>query len=164
METTSTHKPADDRIETVSREIAQRFASRPGALLMVLQAIQEHFGYIPAASVPVVGQWLQRSRAEIQGVISFYPHLRQHPAGRHVVQVCRAEACQAMQGEALARHASQRLGMTFETTRTDGMVSLESVYCLGLCAQAPALMLDGQPHARMSPVRLDTLLDDLDMP
>lgn len=157
------HTLSEDTVQDITEKIAQDFVGQAGSLLPALQAVQGQFGYIPAVSVPVVGKLLQRSRAEIHGVISFYPHLRSQPPGRHVVQVCRAEACQAMQGEVLAQHASQHLSTAFETTRTDGAVTLESVYCLGLCAQAPAIMLDGHPHARMTPQRFDTLLENLDL-
>jgi len=149
---------SDDAMLQVTRQVLTRFEGQQGTLLPILHAIQQVLGYIPAISVPVLAQALQRSRAEIQGVISFYPHFRQTPAGRHVLGICRAEACQAMGGEALAESARQQLGCDFHSTRSDGGVTLEPVYCLGLCAQSPALMLDGQPHARMNPEKLDALL------
>ena len=149
---------SEDAILQVTRQVLERHAGRPGTLLPILHDIQHAVGYIPAESVPVVAQALQLSRAEVQGVISFYPHFRQTPAGRHVLEICRAEACQAMGAERLADHASRKLGCEFHATCTDGSVSLEPVYCLGLCAQSPAIMLNGKPHARMTPERLDTLL------
>lgn len=149
---------SDDAIQQVTQQALARFDGQKGTLLPILHAIQHAIGYIPAASVPLIAEALQRSRAEIQGVISFYPHFRQTPAGKHVLEICRAEACQSMGGEHLAEQARQKLGCDFHATRSDGAVSLEPVYCLGLCAQSPAIMLDGQPHARMTPEKLDALL------
>jgi len=149
---------SDDAILQVTRQVLARFDGQLGALLPILHAIQHVIGYIPPVAVPVLAENLQRSRAEIQGVISFYPHFRQTPAGRHMLEICRAEACQAVGGEALAEQARQALGCEFHSTRSDGAITLAPVYCLGLCAQSPALMLDGQPHARMDEDKLHALL------
>lgn len=149
---------SEDAILQVTRQVLERHEGRLGTLLPILHDVQHAVGYIPAVSVPVIAQALQRSRAEVQGVISFYPHFRETPAGRHVLEICRAEACQSMGAEELAEQASRKLGCDFHSTRSDGAISLEPVYCLGLCAQSPAIMLDGKPHARMTPERLDALL------
>jgi len=101
---------SDDAMLQVTRQVLARFDGQLGTLLPILHAIQQVIGHIPALAVPVIAEALQRSRAEIQGVISFYPHFRQTPAGRHVLEICRAEACQAMGGEALAERARQQLG------------------------------------------------------
>jgi len=135
---------------------------QPGALLPVLQAIQEQFGYIPPAVVPEVAQALNLSRAEVHGVISFYHDLRTTPPGRHVVQVCMAEACQAMGGAALHAHVSARLGVESGETRADGAVTLLPVYCLGNCACAPSVMVDGQLYGRVGPERFDRLFTAAD--
>ncbi len=93
----------------------------------------------------------------MHGVITYYHHFRRQPPGRTVVQVCRAEACQACGAEALLAHAEQVLGCTRQTTRADGAVTLEPVYCLGLCAQSPAARVDDRPVARLTPQRLQSL-------
>jgi formate dehydrogenase subunit gamma len=139
--------------------IVSRLRDRPGALLPILHEIQHELGCIPPQAVPTVAAALNLSRAEVHGVVTFYPHFRNTPGGRHTLEVCRAESCQAMGGEALASHASARLGCDFHAVSADGGFSLEPVYCLGLCAQSPAVMLDGKPHARMTQDRLDRLLD-----
>jgi len=139
--------------------IAARRKDEPGALLPILHDIQDELGCIPPETVPHVAAALNLSRAEVHGVITFYPHFRSAPAGRHTLEVCRAESCQALGAEGLAEHARRRLGCDFHATSGDGAFSLEPVYCLGLCAQSPAVMLDGQPHARITPERLDRLLD-----
>ncbi len=131
---------------------------RPGALLVVLHAIQDSIGFIPASAVPVVAAELNLSRAEVHGVISFYHYFRDRPSGATVVQICRAESCQAMEGERLAQHVVKRLGVEFGTTSADGRTSLEAVYCLGLCSMSPAAMIDGKVHGRLSPERFDELL------
>ena len=135
-----------------------RFSNRPGPLLLVLHAIQDEVGYIPADSVPLIAAGLNLSRAEVHGVVTFYHYFRQSLPGKHVVQLCRAEACQAMQADKLEAHVKQRLGIDFHQTTADGKFSLEPVYCLGNCACSPALMIDGTLHGRVSPERFDQLL------
>lgn len=142
----------------VVRRTAQASKHQAGALLPMLHSIQDELGFIPGAAVPLIADELNLSRAEIHGVISYYHHFRTRPPARHMVQICRAEACQAMGADALAAHAEQRLACAFHEASTDGAVSLEPVYCLGLCAQSPALMIDGEPHARVTPEKFDQLL------
>ncbi len=138
--------------------IIARFRKQPGPLLLVLHAIQDEFGYIPEDAVPVVAEGLNLSRAEVHGVVTFYHYFRHTPPGQHVVQVCRAEACQSMHGEKLEAHAKQRLGIDFHQTTADGRFSLEPVYCLGNCACSPAVMIDGELYGRVSNQRFDELL------
>ena len=142
----------------VAARAAARLRDQPGALLPILHAVQDELGCIPADAVPAIAEALNLSRAEVHGVITFYPHFRAEPAGRHVLAVCRAESCQAMGGDGLADHARRALGCDFHGTTADGAFTLEPVYCLGLCAQSPAVMLDGQPHARVTPDKLGRLL------
>ncbi|WP_257388714.1 formate dehydrogenase subunit gamma [Tahibacter caeni] len=134
----------------------------PGALLPLLHAVQDSLGYVPAAALPLIAQALNLSRAEVHGVVSFYPHFRAAPPGRHVLQLCRAESCQALGAAALETRARQRLGIDYHATSADGAVTLEPVYCLGNCALSPALMLDGELHGRLTPQGLDALLDALE--
>jgi formate dehydrogenase subunit gamma len=140
------------------RRVLARLRSQPGPLLEVLHGIQDELGYIPPAAVPLIAEELNLSRAEVHGVITFYHHFRSKPAGRHTLQVCRAESCQAVGGEALAAHARQRLGVQFHETTRDGSFSLEPVYCLGNCACSPAVMVDGDVYGRVTPDRLDEIL------
>lgn len=133
-------------------------AAREGAMLPILHAIQAAFGHIPADAVPLVAQALNLSRAEVHGVVSFYHDFRRHPPGRHVLQLCRAEACQSMGADALATRARERLGIDWGETSRDGAITLEPVFCLGLCACAPSAMLDGRPVARLNAARLDALV------
>ncbi|WP_042884287.1 formate dehydrogenase subunit gamma [Cupriavidus necator] len=133
----------------------------PGALLPILHEIQDTQGYIPDDAVPVIARALNLSRAEVHGVITFYHHFRQQPAGRHVVQVCRAEACQAVGAEALAEHAKRALGCGFHETSADGQVTLEPVYCLGQCACGPAMMVGEQLHGYVDAKRFDALIRSL---
>jgi len=139
-------------------QILNEHAQRPGPLLLVLHAVQEKFGFIPAELVPEIADRLNLSRAEVHGVISFYHYFRHSSPGKHVVQICRAEACQSMGAEHLARHAQQRLGIEFHETTSDGLFSLEPVYCLGNCACSPAVMIDGALFGRVSPERFDALI------
>jgi len=131
-----------------------------GALLPILHALQEEFGYIDDAAVPLIADALNISRAEVHGVISFYHDFRKAPSGRHVLRVCRAEACQSMGCEALVRHLENRLGIQLGETTADRSLTVEQVFCLGNCALSPAVMLDGEPYGRVSPEVADFLVDD----
>jgi formate dehydrogenase subunit gamma len=133
-----------------------------GALLPILHALQEEFGYIDEAAEPLIAAALNRSRAEIHGVVTFYHDFRRAPAGRHVLKLCRAEACQAAGGYALAARAEARLGVALGETAADGRVTLEPVYCLGLCAVAPSAMVDGRVVGRLDAQRLDALLAEIE--
>ncbi|MES2415231.1 MAG: formate dehydrogenase subunit gamma [Pseudomonadota bacterium] len=131
----------------------------PGALLPILHGIQDLIGYIPAEAVDSIARELNLSRAEVHGVITYYHHFRSEPAGKHVVQICRAEACQSMGGEALWNHACLKLAATNgHGTSADGTVTLEPVYCLGLCASSPAMAINDRVHARVNAQRFDSLL------
>jgi len=146
--------------ERASEIIAAHGAPEGGAL-PVLQALQAEFGFIPPEAVLAVAQALNLTRAEVHGVLTFYHDLRTEPPGRHILKLCRAEACQSMGAEALARHTLGRAAVEWGGTTPDGALTVEPVFCLGLCACAPSAMLDGQPVARLNPARLDALLDAL---
>ena len=148
----------DGAFEETAREIVGRFAALEGPLLPILHAVQDEFGYLPPACVPVIAKGLNLSRAEVQGVISFYPLFRTEPPGRRTIAICRAEACQAMGGAALEAHAQAALGIGFGETSADGEVTLEPVYCLGNCACAPSITVDGALHARVDAARFDELI------
>ncbi len=141
-------------------EILASHAGQPGALLPILHAIQDTLGYVPPAQVGRIAQALNLSRADVHGVISFYHYFRSTPPGRHVVQVCRSEACQAVQCRRTEAHARQRLGVEFGGTTPDGTFTLEAVYCLGNCAAGPSVMIDEQLYGRVTPERFDELVDD----
>lgn len=134
---------------------------RADRLLPVLHEIQHRIGHVPDEAVPPLARRFNLSRAEVHGVISFYRHFRRQPGGSHRVELCQAEACQSMGANALREHAEERVGCRLGQTSADGLVTLEATYCLGQCAAAPALMLDHQPLARMTPERFDELLASL---
>ena len=135
-------------------------AGRPGPLLPVLHEVQNQLGWIPSAAVARIAEGLNLSRADVHGVVSFYHHFRTHPVGRHTVQLCRAEACQAWHCQATEAHAQQRLGVSYGGTSADGAFTLEAAYCLGNCAAGPSMMVDGKLYGRVTPERLDAVLDD----
>ncbi len=144
--------------EARSAEIIAEHAGLEGATLVILQALQEAFGHVPEPAIPMVAAALNLSRAEVFGVFTFYHDFRGEPAGTHVLKLCRAEACQAAGGEALAARAEARLGIASGSTTADRRVTLEPVYCLGLCATAPSAMLDGRLVGRLDQSRLDALI------
>jgi formate dehydrogenase subunit gamma len=135
---------------------------REGPLLPILHALQEEFGYIDQAAEPLIAEALNISRAEVHGVFTFYHDFRKKPAGRHVIKLCRAEACQAAGGDELAAHAESRLGVALGNTTADGRVTLEPVYCLGLCSVSPSAMIDGKVVARLDAKKLDGLMAEID--
>lgn len=153
-----TPSAGDKDLAMRTRAIVDNHAARQGPLLPILHDIQAQFGHVPAEALRVVADALNLSRAEVHGVATFYHDFREVPAGRHVVRICRAEACQAAGGDAVAGHAASRLKIGFGETTADGAVTLEAVYCLGLCACAPAAMVDGQPAGRLDEAGLDSLL------
>lgn len=136
--------------EAKARNIIGRYNGREGPLLPILHDLQATFGCIPPSAVRLVAEALNLTRAEVHGVVSFYHDFREQPAGRHVLKLCRAEACQSMDGEDLARQVLDRFGVEWGGTTPDGRVTVEATYCLGLCACAPSAMLDGEPMARLT--------------
>ena len=145
-----------DRALTRIRELERL----PGALLPILHALQDEFGYVDKAAVPLIAETLNISQAEVQGVISFYHDFRHAPAGRHVLKMCRAESCQSMGCESMIRHVENRLGVKLGETTTDRSFTVEPVYCLGNCALSPAVMLDGKLYGRVSAEVADFLIDN----
>jgi formate dehydrogenase subunit gamma len=143
---------------TRGEEIIAAHSHLEGATLVILHALQEAFGYVPEPAIPMIASALNLSRAEVHGVFTFYHDFRHKPAGRHVLKLCRAEACQAAGGEALAARAETKLGIALGNTTPDDRVTLEPIYCLGLCATAPSAMLDGRVVGRLNEARIDALV------
>lgn len=145
-------------VEATARAIAADYGNAPNQLIEILHKVQEALGCVPEASVPLLADTLNLSRAEVHGVVTFYHDFRREPPGRHVLKMCRAEACQAVGSEALVARAEDRLGVACGNTSADGRVTLEPVYCLGLCATGPSAMLDGKVVGRLTASKLDALL------
>lgn len=155
----STAQPPTTDATAIVRGIVEEHARLDGALLPILHRVQQVLGFVPREALPIIAQALNLSRAEVQGVLGYYMHLRQQPAGRRVVQVCAAESCQTMGGEVLLSHARAALGCSeAQPTSGDGARTVLPVYCLGLCALSPAAAIDGRLHARLTPARFDALL------
>ena len=140
---------AGNDVGTKTLAIVGALKGLEGPLLPILHEIQAEFGYVPQESLPIIAQELNLSRAEVHGVVTFYHDYRDHPAGRHVLKLCRAEACQSTGGDEIAARVKALLGIDFHQTTLDGAVTLEPVYCLGLCSCAPSAMLDGEVHGRL---------------
>lgn len=148
--------PSEDEL----RAIIFQHLPLEGPLLPILHALQHEYGHIPAAAAPLICDALNISRAELHGVISFYHDFRDAPAGRHVVKICRAEACQAVGGNLLAQSVLDKLGIDWHGTTPNGAVTVEPVYCLGLCACGPAAMVDDKVVGRVDRARIDQLLQE----
>ncbi|HXQ27361.1 MAG TPA: formate dehydrogenase subunit gamma [Candidatus Acidoferrales bacterium] len=144
-----------DRALSLIRELEHL----PGALLPILHALQDEFGYVDKAAIPLIAEALNLSHAEVHGVISFYHDFRHHPSGNHVLKMCRAEACQSMGCDKTIRHVENRLGVHLGETTEDGSFTVDAVYCLGNCALSPAVMLDGKLYGRVSPEVAEFLID-----
>lgn len=160
MQPAGTQRSIDDVAGRTGAVLAA-CAGMEGSLLPILHGVQAEFGFVPQECLPFIAEALNISRAEVHGVVSFYHDYRSQPAGRHVLKVCRAEACQSMGADALAARLQQLLGIGFHETTSDGAVTLEPVYCLGLCACAPAAMLDGDVIGRLDAERLDEIVAEV---
>jgi len=143
----------------VASELIERFDARPEMLLQILHAFAERFTHICEESILKLAAELNLSRAEVHGVVSFYHDFRREPAGKRVVRICQAEACQSMGSRELTAHAEKTLGIGLNATTADGETTLEPVYCLGNCACSPAMMVDGRVYGRVNNERFDTILD-----
>lgn len=155
---------AEIETESLRDRIAKILADHAaveGRLLPVLHAVQAEFGHVPAEALPLIAEGLNISRAEAHGVMSFYHDFRTAPAGRHVLKICRAEACKSMGGDALADQARARLGVDWHETTRDGAVTLEPVFCLGLCACGPAALVDGKVVGAVDAARLERILAEV---
>src|SRR3979409_1628106 len=152
---TQVYEPWD---EARGAEIIAEHDKLEGATRGILHALQEALGYWPEPAIPMIASALNLSRAEVHGVFTFYHDFRHQPAGRHVLKLCRAEACQAAGGDALAARADASLGIALGNTTADMRVTLEPIYCLGLCATAPSAMQDGRVVGRLNEARLDALV------
>lgn len=148
----------DPSMLTVVRKAIADHRDRIGPLLPILHAVQDALGYIPKDALPVIADGLNLSRAEVHGVVSFYHYFRQTKPGRCTVHICRAEACQALGAVALEAHAKRRLGIDLRETSADQRVSLDAVYCFGNCALGPSVTVNGELYGRVTPERLDELL------
>ncbi|MCZ4353833.1 formate dehydrogenase subunit gamma [Roseovarius aestuarii] len=155
---TPTYTPDASDHDADIKRIIDAHLQLEGPLLPMLHAVQAEFGLIPEAAQRLIADALNITRAELHGVISFYHDFREKPAGRHVLKICRAEACQSVGGAALADHVLEKLGLNWHGTTANGAVTVEPVYCLGLCACAPAAMVDGRVVGRVDATRMDALL------
>jgi formate dehydrogenase subunit gamma len=138
-------------------EIVSTHAGRDGAALPILHALQDEFGFVSDEAIPIIASALNLSRAEVHGIVTFYHDFRSKPAGRHILKLCRAEACQSMGGLDLSEELLRREGLQWGETTPDGALTIEAVYCLGLCACAPAALYDGEPIARLNHAALESL-------
>ena len=130
-------------------------------MLPILHDVQAAFGHVPQAALPVIAAALSLSKAELHGVMSFYHDFREQPAGRHVVKLCRAESCQSVGADRVAAHAQARLGVDWHGTTADGAVTLEPVFCLGLCACGPAAMVGDRLVGMLTPKKVEKLIDEV---
>jgi formate dehydrogenase subunit gamma len=150
-----------EELAAVQAVLAQH-AGELGSLLPILHDVQDTLACVPGHVVAEIASALNLSRAEVHGVITYYHHFRSEPAARHVIQICRAEACQSMGAEALLAHARLHLGCNAHGKSRDGNVTLEPAYCLGLCASSPAVMVNDELHARVTPREFDALVAELE--
>lgn len=152
-----TLQPASTDIAARAASVVAERRNLEGPLLPILHELQAEFGHVPQEALPVIAEALNLSNAEVHGVVSFYHDFRKEPAGRHVIKLCRAEACQSMGGDAIAARLQALLGIGFHETAKDGSVTLDPVYCLGLCACAPAALVDGEPVGRLDDEALEAI-------
>jgi formate dehydrogenase subunit gamma len=142
----------------VAERVIREKSTLPGATMPILHALQQTFGYVDKAAIPIIADILNVSQADIVGVVSFYHDFRETPAGRHTLRLCRAEACQSLGADDLVASVSESLGIEDGQTTPDGNVTLQEVFCLGNCALSPAMMLDGKVYGRVTTERIEKLL------
>jgi formate dehydrogenase subunit gamma len=147
--------------EDRARDVIAAVAVEEGRALPILHALQEVFGCVPLEAEPVVAAALNITRAEVHGIVTFYHEFRRTPPGRHVLRLCRAEACQAVGGDAVGARLRSALAIDWHETSGDGAITLEPVFCLGLCATGPAGLLDGEPVGRLTAARVERMLETL---
>jgi formate dehydrogenase subunit gamma len=141
--------------------IVQALKDKPGALLPILHAVQEEFGYISPEAVAIVAREMNLTRAEVHGVVTFYHDFRSEAPGRHILKICQAESCQAVGSKGLTAHAEKRLGVKLHHTTSDRDFTLEPVYCLGNCACSPSMMVDGEVFGRVTPERFEEIVEEV---
>ena len=147
----------DENLVSIDKHI-ETHVNVPGALMPLLHAIQDDVGYVPESAYPRIAKALNLSVAEVHGVVSFYHHFRTQAPGKHILQLCRAESCQAMGSEALERYVKKTLGVDYHQTTSDGAITLEPIYCLGNCACSPAVLIDDQVCGRVDIDRMNEII------
>ena len=143
-----TAKTADPAIA-----VCDDHGNRPDALIEILHDLQHKIGHVPEASLPVIAKALNISRAEVHGVVTFYHDFHTKPRAKHVIKICRAEACQSM--------GSRELVALAEKLSKGRKVTIEATYCLGLCASSPAILVNEKPVARVDAKRFKAVLAEL---
>lgn len=156
---TQTH-PGEGDLALLVRDVVAHHAGERGPLLVVLHTLQERLGYVPTDAVPLLARELNLSRADVHGVVTFYHDFRSEPAGRHTVELCRAEACQSVGAEALVAELEQELGCKTGSTTAGGAITLQQVFCLGNCALGPSGRIDGRVHGRLTRDAIAELLKE----
>lgn len=141
--------------------ICAKHGNRPDALLEILHDLQHQIGHVPEASLPAIAKALNLSRAEVYGVATFYHDFHLKPQGKHTIKICRAEACQSMGARQLQAMAEKFLNVRLGGTTADKRITLEATYCLGLCASAPAVMVNEKPVARVTSAKFEKIVGEL---
>ena len=155
------NRPPPSPAQIAALAICARYGNKPDELLEILHDVQHQLGYVPEETLPVIARALNRSRAEVYGVVTFYHDFKRHPIGKHVVKICRAESCQAVGTDELCRHAEQSLNTRLGGTTGDGSITIEQVFCLGNCALSPAVMVDEKLYGMVDPKRFDEIVAGL---
>lgn len=145
----------------VADRICLHYGNKPDALLEILHDVQNELGHVPESALPAIANALNISRAEVYGVATFYHDFHLKPKGKHVLKLCRAEACQSMGGRALQTAVEKFLNLKMGETSADGLISLEATYCLGLCASAPSMMVNDRPVARVDSKKAKSIIEEL---
>ena len=138
----------------------QEYQDKPGALLPLMHAIQDALGFVPEESYKPISKAYNLSVAEIHGFVTFYHHFRTHLPGKNILQICRAESCQAMGSEKLENYCQEKLGIDYHQTTKDNSITLEPVYCLGNCACSPAMMMNEEVIGRVTPEKIDQIIKE----
>jgi NADH-quinone oxidoreductase subunit E len=140
------------------KDILKRHPANRGSLIPVLQDIQEDFGYLSEEALEELARLMDISANEIYGVATFYTQFRFNPPGQHTIQSCQGTACHVRGGQQILKELEHRLEITAGQTTVDGRFDLERLACLGCCALAPVVAVDGKVHARMTAKKIPSML------
>lgn len=143
--------------------ILEHYAGHNGAVIPVLQKIQETYGYLPSESIRKAAEVLRISASDIYGVATFYSQFRLNPVGKYIIKVCHGTACHVQNASAVSEAIEEALEINDGQTTADGLFTLESVACLGCCSLAPVMMIRGETYGKLSGKSAVKIINDVRM-
>lgn len=141
-------------------QICDSYKDEPSPLMMILSAIQKKYGYIPLEVQEIVSRKTGIPVAEIYGVVTFYSFFSLKPKGKYVLGICLGTACYVKNSQAIVDKFSALLGIAPGETTDDGLFTIEAVRCIGACALAPAMTINGKVYPKVTPDQVGKIIDE----